>query len=472
MKRIALLLLAFCLYQVGIAQNITDVIYMNPSVQTGSPRFLATAGAFTALGNDFSGVHLNPAGLAVFRHNEFGIAMGAGNSTVSSTYYGSNQLNSWSNFLFANVGYTKRMTTDDPDVFWNFGVTFNRNSNLNSEAETFGVNPQSSLLDDWIYFANGTNPDDLEANGLVYEHLAYQTYLIDADANDIYSTQALINSTEQFYAEKINSQFNELGISLAADYSDKLYVGGSMNIPFYRYDVEYFYEEAGYGGDSIKGMQWFEKFSNFGIGINFKVGAIYRPIPNVRIGASIFTPTWMSITQDYETTVTGLFQHGGSHTAQFIFEQFEYAMRTSPQTNLGLAYVFGKNGFISVDYNFIPLRWSKSNTPDLSYLNSDVDDFLKNQHCIRFGAEIRLVSVYLRGGYSFLTNPYNLEGQDASRKTYAMGIGYRTHKFTLDLGYSIQNEDFKYYPYSQEIVQPAQQRISRKPLVASLSFRL
>ena len=90
MKKIALILLAASLYGNITAQNINDIVYLNPSVEMGSPRFLGTAGAFTALGNDFSGVHLNPAGLAVFRHNEFGLAMGAGGSTVNSTYYGSN----------------------------------------------------------------------------------------------------------------------------------------------------------------------------------------------------------------------------------------------------------------------------------------------------------------------------------------------------------------------------------------------
>ena len=471
MKKIALILLAASLYGNITAQNINDVIYLNPSVEMGSPRFLATAGAFTALGNDFSGVHLNPAGLAVFRHNEFGLAMGAGGSTVSSTYYGSNQLNNWTNFIFANIGYTKRFTTDDPRKTWNFGITYNRNSHLNSYSETDGINPESTILEDWIYNANGIDPDDLASNGLLYESLGYRAYLMEVDPDNNYYTEAVLSETRQFYAERVNSHFDELGISLAFDQDDKLYLGGSLNIPFYKYDVDYYYQESGYGGDSIRGMEMLESFTNSGIGINFKFGAIYRPIPNLRLGASIFTPTWMSITQEYEVTVTGDFANSKSITIQEILEPFEYSVRTAPQTNLGIAYVFGQNGFISVDYNFIPLKWSGSNTADLSYLNGDIDAFLLNQHNFRIGAEVRLVNVYLRGGYSFLTNPYNIVGQDASRQTFAMGIGYRANKFTFDIGYSIQNEDYQFYPYSQN-VEPASQSITRKPFVASLSFRL
>jgi hypothetical protein len=471
MKKIAFILLAASLLGQVAAQNVTDVIYMNPTVQMGTPRFLATAGAFTALGNDFSGVHLNPAGLAVFRHNEIGLALGAGGSTVTSTFYGNTMLNNWTNFIFANIGYTKRMTTNDPDITWNFGITYNRNSHANSEAQSDGINPESTILEDWINNASGIAPDDLASSGLLYESLGYQAYLLEADVENNYFTEAQLSETRQFFTERVNAHFDELGISVAVDNSEKLYLGGSLNIPFYKYAVDYFYQESGYGGDSIRGMEMLETFSNSGIGFNLKFGAIYRPIPNLRLGASIFTPTWMSVTQEYEVEVTGNFVNSESITAKAEFDPFVYSMRTAPQTNLGIAYVFGQNGFISVDYNFVPLRWSGTSTPDLSYLKQDIKDLLNNQHTFRIGAEIRLVNVYLRGGYSFLTDPYASEVQDASRKTYNMGIGYRANKFTFDIGYSIQNEDFQFYPYSQN-VQPAQQSITRKPFVASLSLRL
>jgi hypothetical protein len=482
MKKNVIITLAFLgLYGISTAQNQTDIVYINSPINLGTPRFVATAGAFTSLGNDFSGVHLNPAGLAVFRHDEFGISMGATGRTVSSSYYDGNQSQNWSSFLFANAGYTKRFLTDDPNVSWNFGITYNRNSDFSSESETFGLNPESTVIEDWMFFADGTPPEDLLDNGLIFEQLASDASLIEADANNIYYTEAVLGTTEQFWSEKITGRFDELGFSLATERNNKLYLGGSVNIPFYRYDSEFYYTEAYQpGGDSINSMEWWENFSNRGVGLNAKFGAIYRPAENVRLGASIFTPTIFWINQTYNTDVQGNFVNGSSIKARFEAESFDYTLRNAPVGNLGLSYVFNKNGFISVDYSFIPIKWSGTGTSELNYLKTDINEFLNNQHFIKIGAEIRLVSIYLRGGYSWLSNPYNITSttpaglieQDGSRSTFSLGLGYRSNKFTIDLAYAIQNEDRQTYPYSSEIVRPASQTITRRPFVVSVSFRL
>ena len=101
MKKILIILLALGLYGITQAQNVLDVAYMNTPVQLGTPRFAATSGAFTALGNDFSGVHVNPAGIAVFRHDEHGVSMGYGGRTTSSVFYGIEQNGDNSGFIFS-----------------------------------------------------------------------------------------------------------------------------------------------------------------------------------------------------------------------------------------------------------------------------------------------------------------------------------------------------------------------------------
>ncbi len=482
MKKLAIIALALVsLSGLVTAQNITDIVYINSPINLGTPRYTAAGGAFTSLGNDFTGVHLNPAGLAVFRHDEFGISMGIANRTVSSSFYDGNQSQDWNSFLFSNVGYTKKLLTDDPDVTWNFGITYNRNSDFSSDSETLGSNPESTVIEDWMFFADGTDPADLIANGLIFEGLAWESFLMDADANNNYTTQAVLGTTTQFWGEKITGRFDELGISIATERNNKLYLGGSLNIPFYRYDSEFYYTEAYQtGGDSIRSMEWWESFSNRGVGFNVKFGAIYKPVENLRVGASIFSPTILWINQTYSTDVQGNFINGGSRKARYEADRYDYTLRNAPVGNVGMSYVFNKSGFISVDYSFIPLKWSGSSTMELNYLKSEIDNFLNNQHFVRIGAEVRLVSIYLRGGYSWQSNPYNITSntplgeieQDASRNTFSMGIGYRSNRFTIDLAYSIQNEDRQNFPYSSEIVQPANQTITRRPFIASASFRL
>jgi len=473
MFRSILFLLALCLSGQIVSQNITDVVYINNPVLLGTPRFTATGGAFTALGNDFSGMQVNPAGLAVFRHDEFGISMGFGSNSVSSTYYGTNQFKNDNSFLLTNISYVKKFFTDNPDLTWNFAMAYNRNSDFNSSSQVFGTNPTSSILDSWINNANGTPFSELFNNGLIYEALAYETFLIDPDVNNNYSTQAQIGTTEQFWTEEIRGHFDELSFAVAVDNESKLYYGASVNIPFYKYNSTLQYAESGYEGDSISGMNWIEEFSNRGAGFNLKVGAIYRPIPNLRVGASIFSPTWLGINQTYSTTVTANFRNSASYTAKY--EQgssFRYGMRNAPQANLGLAYIFDKNGFISIDYAFIPTKWSGTSTNELNYLNADIDSYLRNQHNVRVGAEIRISSIFVRGGYNWLSNPYNISGQNASQSTYSLGIGYRSNKITFDISYAIQTHSQTYYPYDASLVEGDNQTITRKPFIASVSFKL
>ncbi len=473
MRALLLFTLAICLYVESSAQNITDVIYLNNPVMLGTPRFSATGGAFTALGNDFSGVHVNPAGLAVFRHDELGVTMGFTGRTVNSTYYGINQIQDDNSFLFTNIGYVKKFLTKDPDYTWNLGITYNRNSDLNQTSEVYAENPTSSILQSWIKNANGIAPNDLLDNGLIYEYLAYQAYLMDPNQLDNYTTEAEIEKTGQFWSDEITSHFDELAFTFAADRSNKLYYGASLNIPFYKYDYNYYYTENGYGGDSIKGMEWFEEFSNRGAGFNIKLGAIYRPVPNLRLGASIFSPTWMGISQTYTTTVNAIFKNSLPYSAQYKQESaFKYNMHSAPQANLGAAWVFDKNGFLSLDYAFIPTKWSGTGTNELAYLNTDIETGLRNQHNIRFGAEARLQNFFVRGGYSWLSNPYNIVGQNATKNTFSLGVGYRTNKLTFDISYAVQTQKQLYYTYDASMVEPASQTISRKPFLASISFKL
>lgn len=472
MKNTLIIALFVFLAGQSMAQNILDVINLNPATQMGSPRFVATGGAFTALGNDFSAVHLNPAGLAVYRHDEFGVALGWANRSVNSAFYGSRQIQDDNGFIFYSIGYVVKLKSEFPEQAWTLGITWNKNNDFGSEAETFGVNNQSSILQSWIANANGIAPNDLIDAGLFYENLAWETFLLDIDQNNQYFTQAEIGSTEQFIAERIQGRYDEVGITLAQNKNDKLYYGFSVNIPFYRYNVDFFYEEAGFGGDSISGLEWQESFTNNGIGFNVKAGFIYRPIPNVRVAASLQSPTWMGITQEYQTSVTALFRNSAPYTVAYENQTFDYSVRSAPQARLGAAYVFDKYGFISVDYQFIPIKWSGTATEGLEYLNDDIKAQLQNQHNIRFGAEVRLNTIYLRGGYNWLSNPFDLTTQDATQNTYSFGIGYRQNKFTLDLGYAIQRQSINFYPYSSAIVEPAIQRITRKPLVLSASFRL
>lgn len=472
MQKLKMLGVAVCFSTLAIAQNINDIVNLNSPIRLGTPRYVGTGGAFTALGNDFTAAHLNPASLGVFRASEFGFTMGGGFNSTSSVFYGTTQMADRNTFVLANIGWVKKYLTKDPDITWNLGITFNRNNDYNQHIRAAGVNPQTSILNSWMANANNTAPQDLLGFGYIPEVLAYDAYLLDADGFDQYSTQAVIGNTSQYWEEIIKGQQNELAITFAREEDNKLYYGGSLNIPFYRYQSDFLYSEDFPMGDSIVGLDWYDTFTTKGFGFNAKFGAIYKPTQNVRLGASLFTPSIFFMKQEAYTSVTGYFANGADSTAAYVPNKFNYTMYNAPQINLGASYVFNKNGFLSLDYTFMPTKWSGSATNALSYLKDDVNSYLKNQHNVRIGGEIRAQNFFFRGGYSWLSNAYNIIDQNNSRNIYSLGLGYRTKNITFDVSFSIDQQKYAYYVYSPDLVQPANQTISRKPLLFSLSFRL
>ena len=72
------------------AQSFEEALWFGERDLIGSPRYTALGGAMGALGNDFSSVHDNPAGLAVFRRGRLELDLGVGSREFTSAYYGDN----------------------------------------------------------------------------------------------------------------------------------------------------------------------------------------------------------------------------------------------------------------------------------------------------------------------------------------------------------------------------------------------
>src|SRR6478609_3595738 len=70
------------------AQNVTDAMRFAQTDLNGTARFRAMSGAFGALGGDLSSLNVNPAGSAVYNHNEMGFTLSNQNVKNNSNYFG------------------------------------------------------------------------------------------------------------------------------------------------------------------------------------------------------------------------------------------------------------------------------------------------------------------------------------------------------------------------------------------------
>src|SRR4026207_2300153 len=86
------------------AQNDVDALRYSQTSLAGTARYTSMAGAFSALGGDFSVLSANPAGIAVYKRSEFSMSPSFYKEKSKSDYLGKTTLDNKYNFNFGNAG--------------------------------------------------------------------------------------------------------------------------------------------------------------------------------------------------------------------------------------------------------------------------------------------------------------------------------------------------------------------------------
>ena len=106
-----------------------------------------------------------------------------------------------------------------------------------------------------------------------------------------------------------NGSIGEYDISAGFNLNNKFYIGATFGIQsLYQRKTYYYGEDYVYPGNGTDpNLDYQLLYSNFnqevildGAGVNFKLGMIYRPIQNLRIGFAFHTPTYYWIDRTYQ----------------------------------------------------------------------------------------------------------------------------------------------------------------------------
>ena len=115
-------------------------------------------GAFGAVGGDFSTLSSNPAGIALYKRNEFTITPSFFNGNTSSDYLGNTNSDNKFNVDLGNIGliFTGKANNSDATGFKNFqfGFGINRTADFNNRFVIQGYNSKTSLMTDYTNTAN------------------------------------------------------------------------------------------------------------------------------------------------------------------------------------------------------------------------------------------------------------------------------------------------------------------------------
>ncbi len=453
------------------AQNMDDAIRYSRFFYQGTARFNGMSGAFTALGGDVSAIGLNPAAAGLFRTTEISLTPVVFFRDINTDWNGFGSDNSYSGFNLGQAGVVSSIKTGSSRGLTNlsFAYTFNRTNNYYRNAVIDGISDNGSMADFWALQGSGYRTGELGGQAW----MAYETYLIDTLPNylDEYgSIFSYYGETDPAYGQQVKRTIDNAGysnehtVAIGANLSEKVYLGAGFGITNISYTGHYSHSEMDEARRTfdLVSFTYTDHFKAVGSGWNFKIGAIVRPVESLRLGVGFTTPTIYTIDEVFYSNLSVKLDNDtpsdpsddASPTASQDDMTYRYRITTPYHLNAGIAYQIGNFGLISADYEFIDYslaRLSKgADGYDFATENEDLVAETGAAANLRIGAEARLGSLYLRGGYSHYGSSFAAEtlNEDASSNGYSAGLGYRQEKFYIDLAMVWLNsyESYMMYP--------------------------
>jgi len=474
------------------AQYAEDALRYSQYYYQGTARNMAVGGAFGALGGDFSALATNPGSIAIYRSSELIGSVGFTPRKVTSVYNGTMADNNSFVMALNNFGYINASRIGRGGKgwkYWQFAVGMNRLNNFNTNTFTQGINTSSSRIDAYLndaldYLGNGGDLDNLTNYDPFFIGPAWQTYLLDTigDENNIYLVSPVPpGGLMQQQSVETHGSTNEWFASAGANFNDVLYIGATLGLPYIRYYRETFYRESDFADTIATFNSWSvtENLHTRGMGVNFKLGVIVRPIDWIRIGAAFHTPTYYFGLRDTWSTYTVADIYAisadefGVYDYQSVTGDYKYKI-TTPMRFIGdLAFVIKDFGFISGEYEYVDYGTSKFKAKDydFAYENQDIKDYFRATHNFRVGTEWRISRMYIRGGYALYASPYKNGLNDGSRQSYSGGLGYKGDGFALDLAYVYSKSKEDYYLYSFEGMTPSVNELKESSIVVTFRYQ-
>jgi hypothetical protein len=465
--------LLFCfLLQAQLPEDALRMSYTRPY---GTAREQAIGGAMGSLGGDISANYVNPAGIGFYKTGEVLFSPGWSFGTTKTGYLSNNTKSpSFNNFILGTSGLVFGWQ-NDPEKSAAISLAVTRSADFNGHIAYQGKNNYSSAAEAYgeEFDASGLSIDDALSNsGISYgTRMALYTYLIDTPQGGFGPTvvqpgNVLAANGELGQSTDITTSggITEIALGIAGGTHDKWYFGVSIGVPIVNYERTTRYTEtdlSGNANNNFDSYTYTEDYSASGVGVNARLGAIYRPNLNWRIGLAVHTPSFYSIT-DYlsASMVSNTEGYAGVQTIHSdtldqtanVSNSLEYDLQSPWHFVASASYIFpgavteGKMGFITADIEYVANTSTKFSfpldengyQPDNSYfdgVNGVIRSYYKNTFNFRLGGEYKVDELAFRIGGSYSMNPYTSPDLKANRFTVGGGLGYRKKGIFVDLTY-------------------------------------
>lgn len=497
------------------AQNLNDALTFSESNYIGSAYSAGLGNAVSALGGDLGTIGINPAGAVVAGYSQFTITPSL-ITTDSRTAFAPNHQQPFqgsdyrkkSSFNIPNIGYNVVMDMENPYSGLktvSFGLvanTVNSYRSISNGHGTQGMTPNSSIFGQMAVAAMNANPsftpEELTKYSDDYTNywdcvMAYRTGLIGQLSGKpgeyIGCTEVVTSDGNIYVPNSLIQNINvvntgcktDLILNMAMDFNNNLLVGVNLGLPMGSYNstrtitesadpmdnfpVSFAYNDGTVENTYFSSASYRYSYDSSYEGVYAKIGVIYLPFDGLRLAAALQTPTALTVEETWRHAGMVQYANGDRFSEESPACSYSYSISTPASLTLGAAYVLGKLGLVSMDYeaqNYNGIRFSEvdglSNT-HFNNLNSDIQNSFGVAHNLRFGAELNLNAfACVRCGYGFITSPEKvcLDAFSGDYKMsedrlvhYSLGFGYKSHgAFFLDAAVKLSLlSDIIYTPY-------------------------
>lgn len=507
------------------AQDTYENVNMQGGDLNGTARYVGMGGALEALGADISTIGTNPAGLGLFRHSNVSLSLG----TV--TQQGVNKFDNLAktNFSFDQAGFVWTDILGD-DSYLNFSFNYHKSRNFNRILQAHNNfvrhNGQGASLSKLAFAKSTKHSDtnggyDLGYNTATETWMGYRNpqatreyaypftqwdylYTNAYNVDDVNNPDGdfLFSEAQDYYFDEANRGWiSDFDFNLSGNFNQRVFWGLTVGVHSVNYKSYSLYDEMMIdGSDNEIGTILLEDDHRIeGSGFDFKLGLIVRPVEEspFRIGLSVNTPTWYSLTSKNYTRIFN-YTYTGEYEQRLPMKydywgyddlstenSFEYKYYTPWKFGLSLGHTV--EDFLALgasyeysDYSSASTRgytgsydyYGHENTTQDRVMTRDTENKLKGVHLLKVGAEMKPdPSLAMRLGYNYLTTAYNSDAfrdtQLDSPGTYfsstpdyvnwkdthriTCGLGYKYEGFSVDLAYQYSTTKGTFFPFQPNV---------------------
>lgn len=461
---------------VGKAQTPSELLrFSQYDWSYGTARSAAMGGAFTSLGADLSSMMINPAGLGMYRRNEVGFTTSITSVNTKSRFsdrgFTTGVSNDRSRFAFNNVGAAFNVYNGSGTVTSiSIGFTYNKLADFNTKYEVAGQS-NTSMAD---YFAAGLNGLQLstsQIDNIIRQNesyymafypdmLAYQANAVYYDEEDEVYRPNMQEGAYNDFSQIVSTRgsIGQYDFSFGMNLSNQVYLGFGFGVQdIYYKETNSYYEKIRDNDNNtdpwaLDDFEYYKRLKQTGTAWNFKIGAIIRPIEELRIGLAFHTPTYIDMDEDFDQIAysrTGTVQDGYENESKWMYNYGPYNIKTPMRFLAGISYVFYNTAILSFDYERVWYDQMKIYEDDWDWENHDttreVKSLYRPANNFRVGLETQLSPNWFgRLGFAYQQGMYkkrnmrsdmNMDSYNGEKTNYSAGFGYRTPQWGIDLAY-------------------------------------